>query len=111
MTQASIPIGRLSEEITLQSPQSVSDGAGGETVSWLSFATTYAWIEPAQGREQMEADRLDGFVTHRVMMRYRTDLLGGMRILYRDRLLRVLLARDFDNARRFTMALCEEAGR
>lgn len=111
MSEIPIPIGRLSEEITLEAPYSQSDGAGGETVTWTPIATTHARIEPAQAREQIEADRLDGFVSHRVLMRYRTDLLGGMRILYRDRILRVLVARDLDETRRFTMALCEEAGR
>lgn len=106
-----IAIGRLSKYVTLQSASVVSDGAGGETVSWIDVGGAHARIDPVQAREQVDADRLDGVISHRIYTRYRTDLLGGMRLVYKDRIFRVLVTQDLDEQKRYTVSLCEEAGR
>jgi SPP1 family predicted phage head-tail adaptor len=55
----------------------------------------------------MRADRATGVVTHVVTMRFREDVTGGMRLLYRGRRYRVLAAYDPDARRRYVVLRTE----
>jgi SPP1 family predicted phage head-tail adaptor len=49
----------------------------------------------------LAADRLSTRVTHRIRIRFRADIEGGLRIVYRGRVLRIAAWRDPDDQRRF----------
>lgn len=104
-------IASLRERVTLQAQVETDDGAGGVIVTWNDVATVWAAIEPRSMQEAEVSGRLDGIVKHRVLMRHRTDILGGWRIVSASRVLRVLAARDADGRKRFTECLCDEEGR
>lgn len=104
-------IGALRERVTLQQPVEADDGAGGVAVTWSGVATVWAAIRPRSLREAEVSGRLDGIVTHAVMIRHRTDVRGGWRIVFGNRELRVLAVQDSDGRKRFTECLCEEEGR
>lgn len=93
--------GWLRHRVVIEAPVSTPDGAGGETVTWQILATTWAQIEPVAAREDMAGGRLTGVVTHAITMRFRDDVTGGMRVLFRGRRHRVLVARDPDPRRRY----------
>lgn len=103
-------IGRLRERITIQSSTAASDSAGGQTLTWANLATAptvWARVEPLQGREVVKAMQIQGPFTHRVTLRYRTDLTLAMRVLWGSRYLnvRAILSNE---QRAFTQMLCEE---
>lgn len=102
--------GRLRHRVVIESAAGAPDGAGGEAVTWDSFATVWARITPISSGEKIVAGHLSGVVTHTVTMRYRDDIAGGMRILYRGRILRLLAVGDPDERRRFIVASAEEQG-
>lgn len=56
------------QQIEIQEKQTVSDGMGGTTVSWVTVATVDAVVMPMSARERLEADRLESSVTHKVYM-------------------------------------------
>jgi len=93
--------GQLSSRVALERPVRTSDGSGGATVDWVEVATLWAAIEPVAAGEDFAADRLATRVTHRITIRFRSDVEGGMRIVHRGRLLRIESWRDPDEARRF----------
>jgi len=93
--------GWLRHRVVIETPVSTPDGAGGETVTWQVLATTWALIEPVAAREDVAAGRLTGVVAHAITMRFRDDVTGGMRVLYRGHRHRVLVARDPDARRRY----------
>jgi len=93
--------GQLSSRVALERPVRTSDGSGGATVEWVEVATLWAAIEPVAAGEIFAADRLATRVTHRITMRHRTDVEGGMRIVHRGRVLRIEAWRDPDETRRF----------
>jgi len=93
--------GQLSSRVVLEKPAGTADGAGGATVDWHEVATLWARIEPVAAGERFAADRLATRVTHRITLRYRADIEGGMRILHRGRALVVTAWRDPDETRRF----------
>jgi SPP1 family predicted phage head-tail adaptor len=93
--------GWLRHRVVIETPSLTPDGAGGGTATWAPLGTVWALVEPVAGTERIAAARLTGVVTHAVTMRYRGDVTGGMRVLYRGRSYRILVATDPDERRRY----------
>jgi len=108
MTPRPFDPGWLSQRVTVESAAGTGDGAGGETVVWDTMATVWANVKPARTRERIVAGHLSGVVTHEVTMRWRDDIAGGMRLVHRGRILRVLAVNDLDEMRRYLVARTEE---
>jgi SPP1 family predicted phage head-tail adaptor len=102
--------GQLASRIGLEKPVRTADGSGGATLDWEEVATVWARIEPVAAAERFAADRLATHVTHRITVRFRTDIEGGMRIAHRGRVLTVIAWRDPDEARRFLVLDATEDG-
>jgi SPP1 family predicted phage head-tail adaptor len=93
--------GQLASRIGLEKPVRTADGSGGATVDWDEVAMLWARIEPVSAGERFAADRLATRVTHRITLRFRADVEGGMRIRHRGRVFAVVAWRDPDETRRF----------
>lgn len=93
--------GWLRHRVVIEAPVAAADGAGGGTLSWAAVATVWALIEPVAGTERIVAGSHAGVVTHVVTIRHRSDIAGGMRVLFRGRAHRVLAAYDPDERRRY----------
>lgn len=100
--------GWLRHRVTVEAAVATPDGAGGETLAWSTFATLWARIEPAAGNERVVAGHLAGIVTHAVTVRWRDDIDGRMRVVYRGRRFRVLAVHDPDETRRYLTIKAEE---
>ena len=72
---------RLRCRLTLQQPNNSADGAGGLTRGWSDVVTLWAAVEPLHGHERLEANKLASAVTHRVTIRYRSDVAAHKRFL------------------------------
>jgi SPP1 family predicted phage head-tail adaptor len=93
--------GWIAHRVAIERPVATADGAGGATIAWAALATVWAAIEPLAAVETANSDRLATRITHRVTIRFRADIDGGMRIRHRGRLLRIASLRDPDERRRF----------
>lgn len=72
-------IGELRHRITIEENVKVSDGLGGQDETWQSIAadpTVWAKIDPVSGLQAFFAERLEERITHKITIRYRSDLLG-----------------------------------
>ncbi|MCB1489319.1 MAG: phage head closure protein, partial [Bauldia sp.] len=92
--------GLLRHRLVIESAAGAPDGAGGEAVTWDTFATVWARIAPTASGEEIVAGHLSGIVSHTITMRYRADIAGGMRALHRGRIFRILVVTDPDERRR-----------
>lgn len=101
MTSVAFDPGWLRHRVVIETPEAAPDGAGGEAVTWQALGTVWALLEPAAATERLVAGGLTGVVTHTATMRFRDDVIGGMRLLYRGRRYRVLAAYDPDERRRY----------
>ncbi|MCB1487039.1 MAG: phage head closure protein [Bauldia sp.] len=102
--------GLLRHRVVIESAAGTPDGAGGETVAWDTYATVWAQILPIASGERIVAGHLSGVVSHTITMRYRADIAGGMRAVFRGRIFRILVVTDPDERRRFIVAKAEEEG-
>lgn len=81
--------GALRNRITIQREVEASDGAGGNTLSWKNYAEIRAFIKPVSGNERLQAMRLEANITHRIYIRYRSDLRTDDRVNYQGRLMQI----------------------
>lgn len=100
--------GALTARLILERPVEAPDGQGGVERSFTALATLWARIEPAQARADEAAGTLPVTVTHRVWLRRRNDLSGGMRLRKGARIFLLRAFRDPDETGRYTLCDCEE---
>lgn len=99
--------GALREPITIQRKVSVSDGMGGQAISWTDLATVRAHVKPLSGREALQAMQLQASITHRVYMRYRADLTAADRLLMRGQPLQIRAVLNLEMRDRWLELSCD----
>ncbi|MFC3075845.1 phage head closure protein [Shinella pollutisoli] len=100
--------GAFTARLILERPVETPDGQGGVLRGFETLATLWARIEPVSAllRETAGAERAT--VTHRIRLRRRDDIIGGMRFRKGMRLFAIRVARDPDETGRYTLCDCEE---
>jgi SPP1 family predicted phage head-tail adaptor len=82
MTGPIINPGALNRWLTLEAPVEADDGSGGVTRNYEAAATLWASIEPVAARETVAAGALCANVTHRIRIRFSSDIT--LRHRFRD---------------------------
>lgn len=75
-------IGRLNKRISVQIPTETADGMGGFTTVWSNLVTVWAAIWPVSAKEQIQSMSNTMEVTHRIRIRFRSDVLHNYRIVF-----------------------------
>jgi len=76
---------KLNRRITIEEVTETSDSAGGFTVSWATKAILWAMIKPISAIENFEANKIEGKVSHLIVVRYMNGITPKMRISYDGR--------------------------
>ncbi len=101
-------IGALARRVALERPERVEDEGGGASVLWTPVATVWASVISAGLGERASFDSVAGRVSHRLRVRWRSDLAPGWRARIGERVLRIESAVDRDAARRWLHLDCIE---
>lgn len=101
-------VGALRHRVTIERPLRTAEDGGTASIAWSSVGTVFARIEAVGGREIEVADGVTGRITHKVLIRWREDVLPEMRIVAGTRILDIRAALDSDGRRRWLRCLCEE---
>lgn len=102
------PAGSLRRRVTLEAPADVVDEIGGASREWVAVATVWAAIETPRGTTRLAADHPEQTITHRVTLRWREGVTGGMRLRLGARLFAVKAVRDPDERGVVLVLDCEE---
>jgi SPP1 family predicted phage head-tail adaptor len=86
--------GRLNRRLVLEAPVELGDGAGGVVRSFAAVATLWAQVAPVAARSEVSADALGAAVTHRIVLRYRTDIMLRHRLRDAARVYRIVAIRE-----------------
>lgn len=98
--------GKMREFVTLQS-KSVSRAANGEElVTWGTYATVWAQVQPIGGREYSAIRLAQSDITHRFRIRYLSGVNTGMRVLLDGRPYDIVEAINVDQRNRELELLC-----
>src|SRR5262245_28369589 len=76
-----VDIGRLDKRVELQRPATTQNAFGEEVATWETLARMWASVEPLSSQELLQADQVQAQVTHKVWVRYRTDVRADMRFV------------------------------
>lgn len=102
-------IGRLRHRVTVQQRASTRDAHGEPAQTWTDlYADVWAAVEPLSARELMAAGVVQGEVTHRVLLRYRSGITTKNRILFGERVFDVRGVRNLDERGHELELLCTE---
>jgi SPP1 family predicted phage head-tail adaptor len=92
--------GALRHSVQLQNETRARDAFGGVTETTTALATVWADVRPVEPEERFEAQALSVRPSHRVTIRFRSDVKQGQRLVYGGRTFNVLYAYDPDQRRR-----------
>ena len=105
---AKIKIGDFRHRITFQESVKVPDGYKGFTITWQDVVVVWAQVDPLSGREYFYAHQIKDEISHRVRIRYRTDVNEEMRILHGERSFKIESMIDMGERREFLEIRCQE---
>lgn len=80
-----IKAGRLSKRIMFMRFATVTDDMEQSKGTWAEYKTIWADVRPYKSSEIAFMGKIKPEVTHRIYVRYRTDITADMRILYHGR--------------------------
>lgn len=78
-----MPAGKLDQRVSLESPTSASDGAGGRVDTWATIGSVWAQVFTRGGQERFSDDRDNATSMHTFRIRYRSDIDERSRIVWR----------------------------
>jgi len=82
--------GQLKHRIVIEQQTQTKNAIDEIILTWSTFCTVWAAIEPATGQSYYAANQLESKVDGRVRIRYRADLEPTMRIKFGDRILNII---------------------
>lgn len=106
-------IGPLRHRVTIQQKSTVQDAAGEESRAYSNIVTmpnVWANVRPLGGQERFVsgAEQQIAELTHRVEMRYRSDLTNELAILWEGRHLDIESIEDPSGKRQYLVLKCRE---
>jgi SPP1 family predicted phage head-tail adaptor len=100
--------GMMRHSVTIQALQTTTDPTGGRVATWTDIATVKAKVTPISGSEVYTAMRLDTRITHKVMIRYRSDVSAVNRLIFKGRVLNITAAINIEERDRWLELHCTE---
>ena len=82
--------GQLKHRIVIEQQAQTKNAIDEIILTWSTFCTVWAAIEPATGQTYYAANQLESKVDGRVRIRYRDDIEPTMRIKFGDRILNII---------------------
>lgn len=102
------PVGTLTDRVQLKRRDMSSEPGGGHGTLFVPLTSVWARVRSLRGRQGTSADGRAVEISHAVVLRFRTDLKPGDRILYRGRNLDVVSAADLNGRRTYLSCACSE---
>jgi SPP1 family predicted phage head-tail adaptor len=102
------PIGTLTDRVQLRRLEVAGEDEGGQLAAYLPIATVWARVRQLSARKAIAADARGQTITHSVVMRWRSDLKPGDRILYRGRVLEIERASGMNGRQAYLSCQCVE---
>ena len=101
-------VGLFKHRLQLQEGSETKDEYGGVTYTWTTKRECWGQIIPLDGKEFIEAMKLNSKLTHRVYIRKYNDVKPSWRIKYGSRYFDIKYVFDMKEKGKYTTMLCEE---
>ncbi len=101
-------LGTLTARVQLQRRVATTEVEGGVSAIFGPLANVWARVSALGTRAELQSDGRGQTVTHSVVIRFRSDVKPGDRVLYRGAVLEVLGASDLNGRRAYLSCQCAE---
>lgn len=101
-------IAALRRRLVIESAVETPDGAGGVHRSFVVAASVWGRVTPLRASDSVVAAAPGQTLTHRVLMRFRSNMDTTMRLRDGSRRLAIRAVYDPDGRRKLLVCLCEE---
>ena len=104
-----IPInhGRMRERVTIEKPVRSENSMGESVLSWTPVRRTWASVEGMSSKEVLTNSRQEFDISHKVKMRFQSDLTNNHRIDWKGRKLEIISLLEHGNATQHEL-ICRE---
>jgi len=105
-----IKASQLRHKISIQRAGQVADGGGGYTAGWaeITNGAPKAKITPNSGGESFQGMRVEGSVSHSIIIRYRSGISTSDRIVFKGRVMQIKAIINIDENSKWLKILAEE---
>lgn len=101
--------GAFRHRLVLERREDVPDGSGAFVSRWIELRKVWARMTSGAMAGHWTGQREEARRHTTVVMRWRTDVVPGMRFRFTGRLLLITATRDDDGMRRLLVCECEES--
>ena len=101
-------VGVMRQRLSLDAAVESTDESGALQTTWSSLGDIWGQIVPASSGDRFLADRQEETITHRILIRWRSEVQSGVRFRLGDRTFAVRSAFDPDERQRVLICRCEE---
>jgi SPP1 family predicted phage head-tail adaptor len=109
MPNAKLKLSQLRCYIDIQRKTLTPDGIGGNKISYTTISSTWAMLEDWKGKENYRAERTEGLVYQRVVVRGSTDIEVTDIVVYQGRTMPVKYKTNIvDGQQKYIECLCIE---
>lgn len=102
------PLGTLTDRVQLKRREMTSEDEGGHVALFVPVTSLWARVRSLTGRQGTSADGRAVEISHSVVVRFRSDVKPGDRMVYRGRNLDVVSAADLNGRRAYLSCACSE---
>lgn len=100
--------GRLRFKVKIEKTTQTFGSPGVTTDVWSTFATVWADIQPATGKEFFSSAELQSEVTHQIRIRQLDGVTTKMRIVYNSRIFKIESVLNRDERNKELVFMCTE---
>jgi len=111
MKQSFFDPGQLRHRLSIEKPQHVADGCGGLTTNWVMVEDIWAQLQPFRAKSDLTADQKSEHNLHKIVCRFRSDLLSGWRFFDGNRTFEIVTITNLDERGHYLECLTKEEGR
>lgn len=79
----------MKERVTIQTPSESRSPSGETTLSWDTLATLWASVDGLSSRDILQAQQSNVLASHKIRIRYRSDVTHVCRIVWRNRTMEI----------------------
>ncbi len=101
-------IGPLRHRIALQAGTGTQGEYGNIPLTFSTYATVWASVQPLSGRERLNAQQIHAETTHRIRLRYLSTVTTKDRISFDSRTFEIVSLINWDELNWMLELLCKE---
>lgn len=100
--------GKLRHKITVERETLTTDAIGGQSSSWATNIEPFALVKPVSGNERYQAMKLEANITHKIYIRYTSNIRATDRVIFNSREMQIRAIIDLEERNKWLELHCVE---